>query len=295
MKRFAYIPAGKAQSAEWLKCALISLSDEQYDLLKEVHAASGETLCSVKAVLAEKMPAGLIEVRDGVSYVPAWIDAVLKEISLADLEGLRRKVSWMYFCMKYFALVYGMGSTRLLVRLYNKLPGENAPRQLAGVLFDYVNNNTGMLHREEGMLFSGLHGTDEELYTYGQKARSMEISIPTYRELRDIQVHGYPLTEEPWNQLRETLKRIPDIDQTDMERALGELFVLSTSPKTTADAEAMLQEQGIHWPEEMQDEMTRALADVMMNARIAVFNGGRRRACERRWEEMLADQYEKLY
>lgn len=215
----------------------------------------------------------LVIYRDDYVEVPDEVVKIYQRINTTDFQTLRRKVSWMYECLRITNYFYTVAPVRIVYRMYRK-------RQDYRVSFDEFLEIFNQVPEERNpCLICGDKIIDKvafknDLYLNIERSQEgKEFYIPDPEEVLDYAEHGYPSQDLHYQKLKTFLREKLGIKSDDTEDLMRLIWNVTTWGKSMSFLLDELKDYGAEIPDDVFEQFESIMMDVNNNTRMHIYRG----------------------
>lgn len=188
---------------------LLLLSDKTIDVFEEViqkdycYRPSNEALELLEPLYDM---AYLVIYTDNCVEVPKEVAAVYQQINTPEYRLMRKRVSWMYRCLRMVEMLYVVAPIKIVRQIYRRHPECKVSYEELLEIFKLVPEDMNpCVIRDDKVIYKAVLKND--LYMQlEQRQEGKEFYIPSKEEIEDYAEHGYPSEDLPYQRLRAFLR-----------------------------------------------------------------------------------------
>ncbi len=210
-------------------------------------------------------------------HVPEDVRDAYALINTKAFHEKRRKMSWLYTCVDLSRYLYGMIRISDLGKMYRKRKGyDDADEEILFKLLPdlFRNHECNAMIKEKFVMDSNIADSPFE-ERIKQIQKDMEISIPSYGELKDLMENGYPSKSAAYQKLKAFFRESMHLSEDYLEALMGALWKPLAKGYTYKEMLNYMDELSLTVPQNTELLLRKILKEVWEDTRTLLCNGNK--------------------
>lgn len=211
---------------------------------------------------------------DDYVEVPAEVAEVYQKINTPEYRLARKRVSWMYKCLRIVEMLYVVAPVKIVYRIYRRHSGCKVSREEFLKIFAQVPEDVNpCVVREDRVIYKEV--LKENLYLeLEQQQEGKEFYIPTEEEIKDYAANRYPSEDLYYQRVEQFLQKELQLDEDYAKELMPMFWNTISMGYGFSDVMDILNEREIIFPSSVAaEQFAKMLMDANNHTRMWIHRG----------------------
>ena len=214
------------------------------------------------------------ELSDGTIEVPEDAETIYGIICAGGYRDFHRKANWLMDCLCAFALLYAVGRTDLLYRLYCLTDRFKTDRAEFESILKKIPDRLNACRRIGDRIVIEGASWDRMYLEIEERQRNVPWYIPTESEILDYARNGYPASEPAYRRLYDFFHKEMGIDKKDCREYCRKAYGVFSIEVSLSDYMEYLNEKKISFRSDRQlEKFVKTVTEIANSTRMYELKG----------------------